>query len=58
MKTYNPANWYWAVAGDAARVYSSAVGDYVLVADPAYVLWRQDDTRPTPIASVDELGRS
>lgn len=37
---FNAANWYWAVAGSATQVYSSASGGYVPVSDPTYVSWK------------------
>lgn len=32
MTPYNPQDWYWIVAGDEARAFSSAAGSYVDVA--------------------------
>ena len=56
MKSYDPKNWYWIVAGSATQVFSSASGSYVPVSDPTYVAWAEDGTRPTNIVSEDELG--
>jgi hypothetical protein len=56
MKTYDPFNWYWKVAGATTQVYSSAAGDYVPVTDPTFVAWTADGTLPTSIASAAELG--
>lgn len=56
MKTYDPRNWYWFVAGDETRVYSSAGGDYVPVSNPAYVAWASDGTQPTRIDTEGNLG--
>jgi hypothetical protein len=56
MKEYDPFNWYWKVNGSATHVYSSAVGDYVPVTDPAFVAWTADGTLPTNIVSAAELG--
>jgi hypothetical protein len=54
---FNPKNWYWRVAGDDTKVYSSAAGDYVPVADAAYQAWLLDpEHRTTNIASEAELG--
>lgn len=53
---YDPRNWYWIVAGDETRVYSSAVGNYVPVANEDYQAWLADENNPTRIASEAELG--
>lgn len=36
---FNPADWYWAVAGSSTQVYSSARNIYVPLADSDYVKW-------------------
>lgn len=54
--TYNPANWYWTVAGSTTNVFSSAVGDYVPVADATYQAWLASGNTPTRIISEAELG--
>lgn len=56
MKSYSPNNWYWIVNNDETKVYSSLIGDYVLVDDSSYVEWLADGTLPTRIASETELG--
>lgn len=56
MKTYNPLDWYWKVAGSTTQVYSSASGGYVLVSDPTYAEWLSDGSTPTAIATEAELG--
>lgn len=56
MKMYDPKNWYWFVAGDQTRVFSSVVGDYVLVSDPTFVAWTADGTRPTIMDTEANLG--
>lgn len=53
---FDPRNWYWIVAGDETKVYSSAVGDYVPAADATYQAWLAAGNAPTRIASEDELG--
>jgi hypothetical protein len=53
---FDPAKWYWKVAGDAAQVYSSASGTYVPVSNPAYVAWLANDNLPIPIDSEASLG--
>jgi hypothetical protein len=56
MKTYDPKNWYWIVAGNEAQVFSSATGNYVPATDPTYLAWRADGTMPTRILNETELG--
>jgi len=56
MKTYNPANWYWIVAGDESRAFSSAVGNYVPAGDATFAAWKADGTVPTRILNEAELG--
>lgn len=56
MKLFDPTNWYWFVAADATKVFSSASGDYVPVADLAYVAWTADGTLPTNIDTEASLG--
>lgn len=53
---YDPSNWYWIVAGDQSRAYSSASGDYVPVSDAIYQAWLTAGNAPTSIASEAELG--
>lgn len=53
---YNPTNWYWIIAGNEARFYSSASGDYVTPTDAAYVAWLAAGGTPSHIASEAELG--
>lgn len=53
---YNPANWYWVVAGSTSQVYSSLVGDYVPTNNTAYQKWTSSGGNPTRIASESELG--
>lgn len=56
MKTYNPSNWYWIVAGSATQVFSSAAGDYVNIDNATFLEWKADGTVPTPILNEAELG--
>jgi hypothetical protein len=56
MKLYDIFDWYWIVAGDASRAFSSKGRDYVLASDPTYVDWSADGTVPTPIESEHSLG--
>lgn len=53
---YDPANHYWIVGGDAARVYSSAAVTYVSSTDPTYTAWQRNGRQPTRILSEGELG--
>jgi hypothetical protein len=54
MKTYDPFDWYWLVAGSA--VFSSKAADYVPANNAAYIEWKSDGTAPTAIATEAELG--
>lgn len=56
MLPYTPSNWYWIVAGDETKVFSSAAGDYVPLDSPAYVAWLATESAPTRIANAAELG--
>ena len=56
MKAYNALNWYWIVAGDTARVYSSDAHDYVPSSDAVYQAWLADDALPTIIDTEYNLG--
>lgn len=56
MKMYLPKNWYWFVAGDQTKVFSSAAGDYVPISDPAYIAWASDGTTPQNIDTEANLG--
>ncbi len=52
---YNPAKWYWVVAGSTTQVYSSAAGNYVLVADATYQTWLTKGGVPTKIDTEQNL---
>ncbi len=52
---YNVANWYWIVAGSMTQVYSSAVDNYVLVADATYQTWLTKGGVPTKIDTEQNL---
>lgn len=56
-KAYDPKDWYWVVGGDMTKAYSSKVGDYVPGNNPAFVAWRADGSRPTPIDTEEHLGQ-
>lgn len=53
---YNPRNWYWYVAGDETRAFSSAIGDYVPASDPTFQSWQAAGGTATRIVSEVELG--
>lgn len=53
---YEPQNWFWIVAGDETRVYSSKAGAYLPATDLAYQAWLAAGGVPTRIASDAELG--
>lgn len=55
MTIYNAADWYWIVAGDESKAFSSKVGDYVAANDAVYVAWKLAGNLPTRIGSADEL---
>lgn len=52
---YDPTNWYWTVAGDETKAFSSKAGDYVASSDVTFRTWVANGNTPTRIASVDEL---
>lgn len=56
MKTFTPTDWYWIVAGDETKVFSSARGSMVPASNATYQAWLADGTLPTRIASKAELG--
>lgn len=52
---YDPSHWYWTVAGDTSKVWSSSVAGFVDTTDDDYVVWRDAGNGPTPISSIEEL---
>lgn len=52
---YRVEDWYWVVAGDASRLWSSARAQYVGPDDAAYLAWSVAGGYPTPILSEAEL---
>lgn len=56
VPAFIPADWYWVVNGSTARVYSSKVGDYVDISDPAYTAWLAAGGVPSRSVSEAELG--
>jgi hypothetical protein len=55
MIGYNPANWYWIVAGDAAQLWSSAAAAYVPPGDATYQAWLAAGNAATQIDSEASL---
>jgi hypothetical protein len=55
MITYDPSNWYWYVAGDQTKAYSSAAGDYVASDDATFQAWLASGGVPTNIDTEDNL---
>jgi hypothetical protein len=53
---FDVKDWYWIVAGDDTRLFSSKTGDYVLPGNAAYVAWLAAGGAPTRIVSEAELG--
>jgi hypothetical protein len=53
---HNPSDWYWLVAGDNTKFYSSKVGNYVLPSNTDYIAWLGRGNLPTRILSEAELG--
>lgn len=53
---YSPNNWYWTIAGDSSRVYSSSRGDYLPLNDASYQTWLARDNKPSVIATEALLG--
>jgi hypothetical protein len=52
---YDPADWYWIVAGDESRAWSSVRATYVPASDTAFAAWLSEGNRATRIASEFEL---
>lgn len=55
MSTFNAADWYWLVAGDASKLWSSKTRGYVDPTSADCVAWLGDGRAPTRIASLTEL---
>lgn len=53
---YDVTNWYWVVAGDTTKVFSSAAGDYVTNNDPTFQAWVLDGGVATRIDTELNLG--
>lgn len=55
MRTYDPRDWYWIVAGEPSQVWSSARAGYVATDDDDFAAFVAAGGGPTPIASLAEL---
>lgn len=55
MLNYDPQHWYWIVAGDESKIYSSAAAAYIEPDNAAYVAWKAQGNTASPILSEDEL---
>lgn len=55
MIEYIPSDWYWIVAEDAARPWSSAARAYVDAGEEPYQTFLARGGLPTPIASEADL---
>jgi hypothetical protein len=53
--SYNPFNWYWAVAGDTGHVFSSATGTVIATGNSTYQSWLGPEQAPTSIMSYSSL---
>lgn len=53
---FDITNWYWIVAGDETKAYSSAIGEYVNADNVTYLAWLEAGGTPSRIASNAELG--
>lgn len=56
IKLYDIQNWYWHVADDFTRVYSSKACDFVPVEDADYNAWKVEDGVVVSIDSEFSLG--
>jgi hypothetical protein len=54
-KRYNPADWYWIVAGNTTQVYSSSRDEYVPLTDATYLAWLAAGNAPTNIDTAANL---
>lgn len=55
MTEYNPADWYWIVAGNSKKPYSSKSNSYIGADDIRYKAFLANGNYPTRISSFDEL---
>lgn len=55
MISYTPSDWYWYVAGDQTKAFSSKSGDYVQSNDVTFQSWLSAGGLPTNIDTEDNL---
>lgn len=55
MILYNPANWYWVVADDTSRAWSSAGAAYAPATDATYAAWLAAGNSATRIDNEADL---
>jgi len=55
MLNYNVKNWYWFVAGDETRIYSSVSSSYISPQESNLFAWIAKGGRITHINSANEL---
>jgi Domain of unknown function (DUF4376) len=55
MMRFNPSAWYWNVGGSTTKVFSSASGSYVALADATYEAWLAAGNLPTIIDTEANL---
>ena len=70
MMNFDPSNWYWHVAGDKSRAWSSARAQYVAANDATFQAWltvpgnrvtdipSEADLRKCSAASIPQAGPS
>lgn len=55
MSFYDARRWYWLIASDEGRVFSSSAAKLVPLSDPAYQAWLSSGNTATRIVSYPEL---
>lgn len=55
MRQYDVSAWYWIVAGDETKLWSSAGMAYVAADDAGYEAWLSAGGHPTRIVNAAEL---
>lgn len=53
---YDPSKWYWFVAGDISRAWSSEKASFVPVSDADFEEWVANGNIATAIDSIESLG--
>ena len=52
---YRPEAWFWVVAGDHSKVWSSQHGCYLPAVHPEFSTWVEQGHTPTAILNEAEL---